>query len=31
MEVKRFDSSESNVFKYMFTDDKTVLEAGKES
>lgn len=27
MEVKRFDSSEGNVFKYVFTDDETVLEA----
>lgn len=26
-EVKRFDSSEGNVFKYVFTDEKTVLEA----
>lgn len=27
MDVKRFDSSEGNVFKYVFTDDETVLEA----
>lgn len=27
MEVKRFDSSEGNIFKYVFTDDETVLEA----
>ena len=27
MEVKRFDGSEGNVFKYVFTDDETVLEA----
>lgn len=27
MKVKRFDSSEGNVFKYVFTDDQTVLEA----
>lgn len=27
LKVKRFDSSEGNVFKYVFTDEKTVLEA----
>lgn len=27
MEVKRFDSKEGNVFKYVFTDENTVLEA----
>lgn len=27
MNVKRFDSSEGNVFKYVFTDEETVLEA----
>lgn len=26
-DVKRFDSSEGNVFKYVFTDENTVLEA----
>ena len=26
-DVKRFDSSEGNVCKYVFTDDSTVLEA----
>lgn len=27
MKAKRFDSSEGNVFKYVFTDEDTVLEA----
>lgn len=27
LKAKRFDSSEGNVFKYVFTDEKTVLEA----
>lgn len=27
MNVKRFDSSEGNVFKYVFADEETVLEA----
>ena len=27
MQMKRFDSSEGNVFKYVFTDDTCVAEA----